>query len=99
VIILVCGRPLQHDSPAGREAMLLSALYGASQNLLLAARALELGAVFTTLHVHGEDAIRAGLGIPDEAVIAGTIALGWPDAPTGRVRRRPVDDVLHWQSW
>ncbi|MBS4754559.1 nitroreductase family protein [Nocardioides sp. zg-ZUI104] len=99
VLILVCGHPLTHASPAGPEAMLLSALYGASQNLLLAARALDLGAVFTTLHVHGEEAIRAGLGIPDDVVIAGTIALGWPDAVPGRVRRRPVQDVLHWQSW
>lgn len=98
-IVLVCGRPLEHDSPAGREAMLLSALYGASQNLLLAARAVGLGAVFTTLHVHGEDVIRQRLGIPGGIFIAGTIVLGWPAAPVGRVRRRDVDEVLHWQSW
>lgn len=98
-LILVCGHPLQHDSPAGRDAMLLSALYGASQNLLLAARALGLGAVFTTLHVHGEEMIRQELDIPDDVTIAGTIAIGWPETSPKKVRRRPVEDVLHWQKW
>lgn len=97
--ILVCGHPLGYDSPAGSEAALLSALHSASQNLLLGARALGIGAVFTTLHAHGEPAIREGLGIPAEVVIAGTIILGWPTGPVGPVRRRPVEDVLHWQRW
>lgn len=98
-VVLVCGHPLGYESPAGSEAALLSALHGASQNLLLAARALGLGAVFTTLHAHGETKIREGLGIPDDVSIAGTIVLGWPAVPFGRVNRRPVDEVLHWQRW
>lgn len=98
-VILVCGRPLDYDSPAGSEAVLLSALHAASQNLLLGARSLGLGGVFTTLHAHGESAIREGLGIPSDVVIAGTIVLGWPAVEFGRVRRRPVDEVLHWQRW
>lgn len=98
-IILVCGHPLDYASPAGSDAALMSALHGASQNLLLGARALGLGAVFTTLHAHGERAIREGLGIPTDVIIAGTIVVGWPAVSFGPVRRRPVDEVLHWQRW
>lgn len=98
-VILVCGHPLGYASPAGSDAVLLSALHAASQNLLLGARSLGLGGVFTTLHAHGEAAIRDGLGIPSGLLIAGMIVLGWPAVAFGQVRRRPVDEVLHWQRW
>lgn len=98
VWVLVCGRPVY---PAGKPSpdWIGSAVYPAAQNLLLAARALGLGATFTTYHMPREAEVRALLGIPEEARIVVTIPLGWPDRPFGPVRRRPLSDVVHWEGW
>jgi nitroreductase len=97
-LIFVCGGV---HYPAGRpdEQMTWSALYPAAQNLLLAARGLGLGAVFTTLHRAAEPVVREVLAIPDDVRIAATIPIGWPDRPFGPVVRRPVDEVIHRNRW
>jgi nitroreductase len=98
VLILVCGGV---HYPQGRpdEQMTWSALYPAAQNLLLAARGLGLGAVFTTLHRAADPVVREVLAIPDDVRIAATIPVGWPDRPFGPVVRRPVADVIHRNRW
>ncbi len=72
------------------------------QNLLLAATDYGLGSLFFGLF-SGEGELRTHLGVPAAAVITGAVALGWPapDRPSRSVARgwRPLDDVLHWQSW
>ncbi len=87
--------------PAGRpeESFTWSALYPAAQNILLAARALGLGTVFTTLHRAADSVIRDTLGIPDHIRIAATIPIGYPDADFGPVNRRPVADFVHRNRW
>jgi nitroreductase len=87
--------------PAGRpdESFTWSALYPAAQNILLAARALGLGTVFTTLHRAADAVIRDTLGIPDHIRIAATIPIGYPDANFGPVVRRPVADFVHRNRW
>jgi nitroreductase len=87
--------------PVGRpdESFTWSALYPAAQNILLAARALGLGTVFTTLHRAADGVIRDTLGIPDHIRIAATIPIGYPDANFGPVKRRPVADFVHRNRW
>ncbi|MFN8021035.1 MAG: nitroreductase family protein [Acidimicrobiales bacterium] len=99
VIVFVAGGVIYPPS-SPREAFTWSALYPAAQNILLAARALGLGAVMTTLH-HGADAtIREVLGVPEHVRIAATIPIGWPDGVHfGPVNRRPVDDFVHRNRW
>jgi nitroreductase len=99
VIVFVTGGVI-YPPTSPREAFTWSALYPAAQNILLAARALGLGAVMTTLH-HGADAtIREVLGIPEHIRIAATIPVGWPDGVSfGPVNRRPVDDFVHRNRW
>jgi len=98
VLIVVCGRMVY---PPGNpdEMMVWSACYPAAQNLIVAARALGLGATFTTFQRRAEHAVRSTLGIPDDVRMAALIPLGWPDRPHGPVNRRPVDEVLHWERW
>lgn len=98
VWILVCGRPVYPPS-APNPDWIGAAVYPAAQNLLLAARGLGLGATFTTWHMPSEAAVRQLLGIPAEVRIAVTIPVGWPARPFGPVRRRPLDDVVHWGHW
>jgi nitroreductase len=98
VIIFVAG-PVIYPPSAPREQFTWSAIYPAAQNIILAARALGLGAVFTTLHNSSEPAIREVLGIPDAIKIGVTIPVGWPDANFGPVVRRPVEDFVHRNGW
>ena len=81
------------------ERMVWSACYPAAQNLIVAARALGLGATFTTFQWHAEAVVRGTLGIPDDVKMAALIPVGWPDRPHGPVNRKPVEEVLHWQAW
>jgi nitroreductase len=96
--ILVCGRPV-YPAAAPSADWIGAAVYPAAQNVLLAARGLGLGATFTTWHMPSEKAVRALLGIPDDARIAVSIPVGYPDRPFGPVRRRPLEDVVHWEKW
>lgn len=98
VWILVCGRPVYPASSPSVD-WIGAAVYPAAQNLLLAARGLGLGATFTTWHMPSDKAVRDLLGIPHDARIAVTIPLGWPAKPFGPVRRRPLEDVVHWGRW
>ncbi|HYC55114.1 MAG TPA: nitroreductase family protein [Candidatus Binatia bacterium] len=98
VWIFVCGRPV-YPAAAPSEAWIGPAVYPAAQNILLAARALGLGATFTTYHMLAEAGVRKILSLPDDARIAVAIPVGWPEKPFGPVRRRPLPDVVHWQRW
>lgn len=95
-VVFVCGRATEYGREFPAEEMVLSAVYTASQNLLLAARARGLGAAFTTLHLHAEAGIREILGLEDDLSVAVTIPVGWPTTEFKPLRRRPVDEVLHW---
>jgi nitroreductase len=98
LIIFVCGGVAY---PASRpdERFTWSALYPAAQNLIVAARALGLGSVFTTFHHAAEPALREILGIPDDVKIGATIPIGWPERSFGPVRRRPITDFVHRDRW
>jgi len=98
VLILVCGR-MSYPPDNPDELMVWSACYPAAQNLIVAARALGLGATFTTFQRRAEQVVRGTLGIPDDVRMAALIPIGWPDRPHGPVSRKPVEEVIHWQSW
>ena len=98
VIVFVTGAVI-YPPAAPREQFTWSALYPAAQNILLAARALGLGSVFTTLHMTAEPTVREVLGLPDHVRIAATIPIGWPDTEFGPVNRRPVADFVHRNRW
>jgi nitroreductase len=98
VIVFVCVRNVY---PPRRpiESMMWSAGHAASQNLIVAARSLGLGSVFSMLHQVNEPAIREIIGLPDDVHIATTIPLGWPERPFGPVTRRPLADVVRYDRY
>ena len=98
VLIFVCGAPC-YPPHAPMEQFVWPALYPATQNLLLAARALGLGTALTTFHMLAPGQIQSLLGIPRDVRVAAMIPMGWPDRPFGPVRRKPIDEVLHWDRW
>ena len=96
---IVIGGRLVYPPQQPSEQMIWSSVYPAGQNLIVAARSLGLGAVFTTFHVAAEAEVREALAIPDEVRLGVMVGVGWPDRPFGPVKRRPVDDVLHWDRF
>ncbi len=98
VIIVVCGANIYPpDQP--RETFMYSAVFAAAQNLVVAARALGLGAAFTTLHGVAEQQFREVLQIPADRFLGVTIPLGWPAGPVGPVSRKPLEEVVHHDRW
>jgi nitroreductase len=96
-LILACLERGPNEAPAGRAAG--SSIYPAVQNLMLAARALGLGACLTTLHLRREQEIKTFLGIPDHVDTYALIPLGYPAKPHGPVGRRPASDVTFHDRW
>jgi nitroreductase len=69
------------------------------QNLLLAARALGLGATPTTIVFRERAAVKAVLGLPDAVEPVCMVPIGYPLGRFGPVTRRPVHEVMRWDRW
>jgi nitroreductase len=98
VIVLICGRNI-YPAAAPMESMMYSALFSAAQNLVLAGRALGIGAAYTALHAHNEPEFRRILRIPDDRYIGVTMPIGYPEREFGPVTRRPLNEVVHLDGW
>src|SRR6476469_3560880 len=73
--------------------------YPGVQNLLLAARALGLGANLTVWHLFLEDDFKRVLGLPRHVTPFAMIPVGYPMGHFGPVRRTPATEVTHWDRW
>jgi len=71
----------------------------ACQNLMLAARALGIGSVPTTLHPTVMDRVWALLGIPKDLSFHFCIPLGYPQGSFGGSRRQPTSATTSWNRW
>jgi len=89
----------QVSSPAPEGLLSGSSIYGAVQNMLLAARALGLGTVMTTFQFAAEQILREQCKLPDDATPVALIPMGYPDAKFGPTTRKPVETVTHWEQW
>jgi nitroreductase len=98
VLVFVCGNNV-YPPNAPQEHMMYSAVFGAAQNLLVAARALGLGAAYTTFHLASEAEIKTRLGIPEATRVCVTIPIGWPGRTFGALNRRPIETVVHYDRW
>ena len=76
-----------------------SSIYPAVQNILLAARALGLGATLTTLYLNFEKEVETTLGLPADVHSYALIPLGYPMGRFGAVRRVPLADVVYGDRW
>jgi nitroreductase len=76
-----------------------SSVIPAVQNLMLAARALGIGSVPTTLHPTVMDRVRALLGIPGEPELQLVIPLGYPRGRFGPTTRLPTADTTYLDRW
>jgi len=73
----------------------LQALMPAVQNVLLACRAVGLGASLTTLHRSFGPECDRFLGLPESCPSCALLPIGWPLGRYGRPPRRPLDECFH----
>lgn len=76
-----------------------ASIYPAAQNMLLAARALGLGATLTTRHLVYEEETEAALGLPNGVHSYAIIPIGYPMGNFGPVRRRPLEEIVFVDRW
>ena len=75
-------------------------IFGAVQNLMLAARAHGLGTTLTMLHRRHEAEVASVLKLPTDARALALVPMGYPMSGRFReTRRQPVDAVTYWNEW
>jgi len=93
VWIVPCARSATHSRTAG------ASVYPAVQNMLLAARALGLGATLTTLYLAFEQEAEAAFGLPEDVHSYAILPIGYPQGHFGPVRRAHLEDVIYQDRW
>ena len=77
------------------ESAYWGSIYPSVQNMLLAARAMGLGASLITLPLWSQASARAILGLPGAVHPICIVPMGWPRGRYGPTTRKPVDEVAH----
>ena len=81
--------------PHAAESAYWGSIYPSVQNLLLASRAMGLGASLITLPLWSRNSSRRILGLPMAVNPCCIVTLGWPRGHYGPTTRKPVDQVTH----
>ena len=97
VVIVLCADPQQSGTLWGQSYYLVDAGI-ASQNLMLAARALGLGSVF--VGVYDEVKVKGILNIPANIRVVGLFPLGYPtEEGKGGPGRKPLEEISFEGMW
>lgn len=76
-----------------------ASIYPAVQNMLLAARALGLGATLTTRHLYFEEESEKALGLPEGVHSYAILPIGWPMGNFGPVGRGDLSEFVYLDRW
>ncbi|MCY3692678.1 MAG: nitroreductase family protein [Chloroflexota bacterium] len=76
-----------------------ASIYPAVQNMLLATRALGLGATLTSRHLRHAREVDEILGLPSGVHSYAILPIGYPMGNFGPVRRGPLADVVYQDRW
>ena len=103
VLVVAClrggGKIPYAPMPAIASTSHYGSIYPSVQNLLLAARAIGLGASLITLPLWSVTVARRILGLPLSVEPCCIVPLGWPIGRYGPKARRPVDEVVHLERY
>jgi len=101
LVLPVIERAAAYNDTQAHGALLGSFIYGAVQNLMLAARAHGIGSVLTGGRVLSDISdINQWLGLPELAAVMALIPLGYPERGRwAQPKRRSVEQVTHWDRW
>jgi nitroreductase len=96
--IVVCAVP--HEAFAGRPEYAVLACACASENILLAAEALGLGAVWTAVYPNADlmEFVREELNIPADVIPLNIIPIGYPSGEDMACDKYDPANI-HWEQW
>ena len=87
------------DNTRRSGAGLGGSIYGAVQNMMLAARAFDIGTVMTWT-LDDSSLFQELLDLPDNAFVMCLIPLGYLERGRfSQARRKPLGEVVHWDRW
>ncbi|MBV8159754.1 MAG: nitroreductase family protein [Acidimicrobiia bacterium] len=81
--------------PPFAQSSYYGSIYPSVQNLLLAARAMGLGAALITLPLWSTTSARRILGLPASVLPCCIVPMGWPRGRYGPTTRKPAGEVVH----
>ena len=101
VLIFAClkERPMPAHIAAKLSRLSGSSIYPAVQNMLLACRALGLGATLTTVCSLYDDELRPILNLPEDISTYALLPVGYPYGKFGPVQRMAVEEVTCLDRW
>lgn len=104
VLLLVCGKrdwpfKVSSEDRVGKAPPNYGAVYPCVQNILLACRAVGLGAALTTMHQVFEEELHERFAIPEDYGVVVTMPIGFPIGKFGPVSRRPAREVTYYDAW
>jgi nitroreductase len=94
VVVVACLRGVRPLFPPVAATSYYGSIYPSVQNLLLAARAADLGAALITLPLWSTILARRALRLPWNVTPCAVVPLGWPRGRYGPTRRRPAGEVV-----
>ena len=103
-LLLVCGKrdwpfKVPEAERVGLAPPNYCAVYPCVQNILLACRAVGLGAALTTMHQVFEEELHARFEITTEYGVVVTMPIGWPQGNFGPVTRKPAESCTYFNRW
>ena len=101
VLLFAClkERPMPAQLAAKLARLSGSSIYPAVQNILLACRALGLGATLTTVCSLREEELKPILHLPEDISTYALLPIGYPRGKFGPVRRMAVEEVTYVDRW
>ena len=94
VVVVACIKSIIPWFPPIAAASTYGSIFPSVQNLLLAARAANLGAALITLPLWSRFLAQRALGLPLSIAPCAVIPMGWPKGKYGPTTRRPVGEVV-----
>lgn len=85
-------------NPAEMEIEEIAATAAAAQNVLLAAHAFGLAAMWRSGELIYTPEVREFLQLPESAILLGVLYVGWPAMEPPTRTRTPVDEVVTWRD-
>lgn len=103
-LILICGVrdwpfAVKKEDRVGLGPPNYGALYPCVQNMLLACRALGLGAALTTMHQMFEEELHERFAIPEKYGVVVMMPVGFPAGNFGPVTRKPAEESTHFDRF
>lgn len=104
VLLFCCGKrdwpfSVEAADRVGKAPPSYGSIYPCVQNILLACRALGLGASLTTMHQMFEADMRTYFRIPENYGVVAVIPIGFPSGKFGPTSRKPARTKTHFNRW